>query len=48
MFGQQDTEDEVFGYGYIGARNYKTQQCGQTPDKEVEIKHITIYVSGYN
>ena len=47
MFGQQDTEDEVFGYGYIGARNYKTQQCGQTPDKEVEIRNITVYVSGY-
>jgi hypothetical protein len=24
-----------------------TQQPGQTPDKEVEIKNITVYVSGY-
>jgi len=35
------------GYGYIGARTDKTQQSGQTPDKEVEIKNITVYVSGY-
>jgi len=34
-------------YGYIGARNDTKQQSGQTPDKEVEIKNITIYVSGY-
>jgi len=33
-------------YGYIGARNGTTQQSGQTPDKEVEIKNITVYVSG--
>jgi hypothetical protein len=30
-----------------GARNDRTQQSGQTPDKEVEIKNITVYVSGY-
>ena len=24
-----------------------TQQSGQTPDKEAEIKNITVYVSGY-
>jgi len=24
-----------------------TQQSGQTPDKEVDINHITVYVSGY-
>jgi hypothetical protein len=24
-----------------------TQQSGQTPDKEVEIKNITVYASGY-
>jgi hypothetical protein len=35
------------GYGYIRARNNTTQQSGQTPDKEVEIKNITVYVSGY-
>ena len=35
------------GYGYIGARTDTTQQSGQTPDKEVEIKNITVYVSGY-
>ena len=35
------------GYGYVRARNDITQQSGQTPDKEVEIKNITVYVSGY-
>jgi hypothetical protein len=25
-----------------------TQQSGQTPDKAVEIKNFTVYVSGYN
>jgi hypothetical protein len=34
-------------YGYIGARNDTTQQSGQTPDKEVEIKNISVYDSGY-
>jgi len=33
--------------GYIEARTDTTQQSGQTPDKEVEIKNITVYVSGY-
>jgi len=36
------------GYGYIAARTDTTQQSGQTPDKEVEIKNITVYVSGYS
>jgi len=35
------------GDRYIGARNDTTQQSGQTPDKEVEIGHVTVYVSGY-
>jgi len=35
------------GLGYIVARNDPTQQPGQTPDKEAEIKHITVYVSGH-
>ena len=35
------------GLGYIVARKDPTQQSGQTPDKEAEIKHITVYVSGY-
>ena len=35
------------GCGYIGARNDTTQQPGQTPDKEIEIKHITVYASSY-
>jgi len=35
----------VLGYGYTGARNDTTQQSGQTPDKEVVIKNITVYVS---
>jgi hypothetical protein len=34
-------------YGYIGARTDTTKQSGHTPDKEVEIKNITVYVSGY-
>ena len=38
---------EIQGYGYAGARTDTTQQSGQTPDKEVEIKKITVYVSGY-
>jgi hypothetical protein len=37
----------ALGYGYIEARTDTTQQSGQTPDKEVEIKNITVYVSGY-
>ena len=37
----------ALGYGYNGARNDTTQQSGQTPDKELEIKNITVYVSGY-
>ena len=32
---------------YIGARNDTTQQSEETPDKELEIKNITVYVSGY-
>jgi hypothetical protein len=35
------------GYGYTGARNDTTQQSEQTPDKELELKYITGYVSGY-
>ena len=31
----------------IEARTDTTQQSGQTPNKEVEIKNITVYVSGY-
>ena len=30
----------ALGYGYIGARNDTTQQSGQTPDNEVEIKTL--------
>jgi len=37
----------TLGYGYIGARTDTTQQSEQTPDKEVEIKNITVSVSGY-
>jgi len=35
------------GCGYIGARNDTTRPSGHTPDKEVGIKRITVYVSGY-
>jgi hypothetical protein len=37
----------AFGRGYIEARTDTTQQSGQTPDMEVELKYITVYVSGY-
>ena len=33
--------------GYTGARNDTTQQSGEIPDKEAEIKNITLYASGY-
>ena len=32
----------------FGTRNDATQESGQTPDKEVEIRNITVYVSGCN
>ena len=35
------------GRDYIGARTDTTQRSGQTPDKEVDINHITVYVSSY-
>jgi hypothetical protein len=31
----------------MGARTHTTQQSGQTPDKEVDISHITGYVNGH-
>jgi hypothetical protein len=37
----------MLGRGYFGARTDTTQQSGQTPDKGVDINHITVYVSGY-
>jgi len=37
----------TLGYGYIEARTDTTQQSGQTPDEEVEIKNITVHVNGY-
>jgi hypothetical protein len=40
-------QTHVLCYGYIGARTDTTQQSEQTPDKEAEIKNITVYVSGY-
>ena len=36
-------QNYALGDGYTGARNDTTQQSGQTPDKEVEIKNITVY-----
>jgi len=41
------SECSALGRGYIEARTDTTQQSGQTPDKEVEIKNIIVYVSGY-
>ena len=37
----------AFGYGYTAARTDTTQLSVQTPDKEIEIKNITVHVSGY-
>ena len=37
----------ALGRGYNEARTDTTQQSGQTPDKEVKIKNITVYVNGY-
>jgi len=34
-------------YGHNGVRTDTTQQSGQPPDEEAEIKNITVYVSGY-
>ena len=36
----------TLGRGYIEARTDTTQQSGQTPDKEVEIKNITDFLTG--
>jgi len=41
------TQSCGLGYGYIGARTDTTQQSGQTPNKDLEIKNITVYVNGY-
>jgi hypothetical protein len=32
---------------YIGARNDTTQQSEQTPDTELEIKSLNVYVRSY-
>jgi hypothetical protein len=37
----------TLGRGYIEVGTDTTQQSGQTPDIEVEIKNIIVYVSGY-
>jgi len=41
------TVESFLGRGYPEARTDTTQQSGQTPDRELEIKNITVYVSGY-
>jgi hypothetical protein len=38
----QRLQTYALGYGYTGARTDTTQQSGQTPDKEVEIRNITV------
>jgi hypothetical protein len=38
----------VLGRGYVGVRTNTKQHSGNTPNKKVEIYHITVYVSGYN
>jgi hypothetical protein len=40
-------QNHALGRGYIEARTITTQQSGETPDKEVEIKNVTFYVNGY-
>jgi len=40
-------KSRLTGCGYIETRTDTTQQSGQTSDKEVEIKNITVYVNGY-
>jgi len=40
-------QTRALGYGYTGATTDTTQHSGQTPDKEIRIKNITVYVSGY-
>jgi hypothetical protein len=37
----------ALGYGYIEATTDTTQLSGQTSDKKVEIRNITVYVRGY-
>ena len=37
----------ALGYRYTGGRNDTTQQLVVTPDKEAELKNITVYVSCY-
>ena len=40
-------QTHALGYSYTGARNVTTQQSGQTTDKGVKIRNITVYVRGY-
>ena len=42
-------QTHALGYGlhWSKKQHNTTQQSGQTPDKEVEIKNITVYISGY-
>ena len=37
----------LLGSGYFGAGTDTTEQSGQTPDKEADIYHVTVHVSGY-
>jgi hypothetical protein len=41
--------ERLIGRRYIGARNDTTQHnnLDRPPDKEVEIRHVIVYVSGY-
>ena len=47
MFKLLLSSSKVLGCSYIGARTETSQKSGQTQDKEAEINHITVYVSGY-
>ena len=41
------TQTHALGRGYIETRTDTTRQSGQTPGKEVDMKHITVYVRDY-
>jgi hypothetical protein len=38
----------ALGRDYTETRTDTTQQSGQTPDKEVDIRNITVYISDFN
>ena len=47
MPASERLETHALGRGHIGARTDTKQQSEQTPDKDVDINPVTLYVSGY-